>query len=126
MEDIDNQHIGRIENIQIEDLLERPAIHINTDNVLQIIQNRVVLVTGAAGSIGSELVRQVQKYQPQVTILLEQAESPLHDLTLDLKKQFPDAQFVPVIADIRNRERLEEVFSLFRPAVVYHALLHTV
>lgn len=121
VEDIDNQRIGRIDNIQIEDLLERPAIHINTDNVLQIIQNRVVLVTGAAGSIGSELVRQVQKYQPQVTILLEQAESPLHDLTLDLKKQFPDAQFVPVIADIRNRERLEEVFSLFHPAVVYHA-----
>ena len=121
MEEVDNQRIGRIENIQIEDLLERPAIHINTDNVLQIIQNRVVLVTGAAGSIGSELVRQVQKYQPKITILLEQAESPLHDLTLDLRKQFPDAQFVPVIADIRNRERLEEGFNQFHPAVVYHA-----
>ena len=120
-EEIDNQRIGRIESIQIEDLLERPAIHINTDNVLQIIHNQVVLVSGAAGSIGSELVRQVQKYQPQLTVLLEQAESPLHDLYLDLKTQFPDAHFVPVIADIRNRERIEEVFNEFNPAVVYHA-----
>jgi len=81
----------------------------------------VVLVSGAAGSIGSELVRQVQKYEPQVTILLEMAESPLHDLTLELHDHFPDARFIPVIADVRNRERIEQIFRDMRPDVVYHA-----
>ena len=119
--DIDAQRIGRIDSIRIEDLLERPQIDINMENVRHIIQNKVVLVSGAAGSIGSELVRQVQKYEPQVTVLLEMAESPLHDLTLDLHKQFPDARFIPIIADVRNRERIEQIFSELRPDVVYHA-----
>ena len=121
IEEIDMQRVGRVEAIRIEDLLERPQITVDTDNVHQIINKRVVLVSGAAGSIGSELVRQVQKYEPQVTILMEMAESPLHDLTLDLQKQFPKARFIPVIADIRNRVRVEQIFSEMRPDVVYHA-----
>ena len=118
---IDSQRIGRIDSIQIEDLLERPQIQIDTDNVRQIIQGKVVLVSGAAGSIGSELVRQIQQYEPQVTILLEMAESPLHDLTLDLTASYPDARFIPIIADVRNRNRIEQIFSQMRPDVVYHA-----
>ena len=121
IDEIDMQRIGRVEAIRIEDLLERPQINVDTDNVRQIIHKRVVLISGAAGSIGSELVRQVQKYAPQVTILMEMAESPLHDLTLDLQKQFPKARFIPVIADVRNRARVEQVFSEMRPDVVYHA-----
>lgn len=121
IDDIDIQRIGRIDAIRIEDLLERPQIHINTDNVHQILHKRVVLVSGAAGSIGSELVRQIQRYQPQVTVLLEMAESPLHDLTLDLQKQFPDSRFIPIIADVRNRARIEQIFNEMRPDVVYHA-----
>ena len=121
IDEIDTQRIGRVEAIRIEDLLERPQININTENVRQIIQNRVVLVSGAAGSIGSELVRQIQPFAPQVTILLEVAESPLHDLMLDLRKQYPEARFIPVIADVRNRTRIEQVFSEMRPDVVYHA-----
>ena len=119
--DIDAQRIGRIDAIRIEDLLERPQIDINTENVRQIIQKKVVLISGAAGSIGSELVRQVQRYEPQVTILLEIAESPLHDLTLDLQKQFPENRFIPIIADIRNRARIEQIFNEMRPDIVYHA-----
>ena len=119
--DIDAQRIGRIDAIRIEDLLERPQIEVSTENVRQIIENKVVLVSGAAGSIGSELVRQIQKYGPQVTILLEMAESPLHDLSLDLQKQFPEARFIPTIADVRDRERIEQIFSELRPDVVYHA-----
>ena len=119
--DIDAQRIGRIDAIRIEDLLERPQIEVSTENVRQIIQGKVVLVSGAAGSIGSELVRQIQQYNPQVTILLEIAESPLHDLSLDLQKQFPEARFIPVIADVRDRERIEQIFSELRPDVVYHA-----
>ena len=118
---IDAARIGRIDAVKIEDLLERPQIEMNTDNVRQIIQNRVVLVSGAAGSIGSELVRQIQQFSPQVTILLEMAESPLHDLVLELHNQFPEARFIPVIADVRNRARIEQIFSEMRPDVVYHA-----
>ncbi len=120
-DEINTQRIGRIDAIRIEDLLERPQIKVNMDNVRQIIQNKVVLVSGAAGSIGSELVRQVQQFEPQATILLEMAESPLHDLTLDLHEQFPQARFIPIIADVRNRERIEQVFKELRPDVVYHA-----
>ena len=121
IDDIDAQRIGRIDAIHIEDLLERPQIDINTENVRQILHRKVVLISGAAGSIGSELVRQVQRYEPQVTILLEVAESPLHDLTLDLHKQFPDNRFIPIIADVRNRARIEQIFNEIRPDVVYHA-----
>ena len=121
LDEIDMQRIGRIDSIRIEDLLERPQITINTENVRQILQKRVVLVSGAAGSIGSELVRQIQPYEPQATILLDIAESPLHDLMLELQKQYPNARFIPVIADVRNRERIEQIFSEMRPDVVYHA-----
>ena len=121
LDEIDTQRIGRVEAIRIEDLLERPQIDINTENVRQIIQGKVVLVSGAAGSIGSELVRQIQPYAPQATILLEMAESPLHDLMLDLQKQFPEARLIPVIADVRDRARIEQVFSEMRPDIVYHA-----
>ena len=121
IEDIDLQRIGRIDAIRIEDLLERQQIAINTENVRHILQKKVVLVSGAAGSIGSELVRQIQQYEPQATILLDIAESPLHDLILDLQIQFPNARFIPVIADIRNRTRMEQIFSEMRPDVVYHA-----
>ena len=65
------------------------------ENVRQILKKRVVLVSGAAGSIGSELVRQIQQYEPQVTILLDIAESPLHDLSLELQHQYPNARFIP-------------------------------
>ena len=118
---IDAERIGRIDAIKIEDLLERPQIDIDTENVRKIIKNKVVLVSGAAGSIGSELVRQVQKFEPQVTVLLEQAESPLHDFTLELQNSFPDNRFIPIIADVRNRSRIEQIFSEMRPDIVYHA-----
>ncbi|MCQ2341768.1 MAG: polysaccharide biosynthesis protein [Paludibacteraceae bacterium] len=116
-----HNRIGRIENIQIEDLLERPTIQINTDNVANILANQVVMITGAAGSIGSELVRQVLNYNPSLVVLFEQAESPLHDLYLDLKNVYPKANIMPVIGDVRNREKLENVFSEYHPRVVFHA-----
>lgn len=115
------QQIGRIENIQIEDLLERPVININTDNVSNILSQKVVMVTGAAGSIGSEMVRQILKYNPSLIILFEQAESPLHDLYLDVRHQFPQANILPIIGDIRNREKLDKVFAEYHPNVVFHA-----
>ena len=120
-EDVDIQRIGRIDSIRIEDLLERPKIEINTDNVQQILQDKVVLISGAAGSIGSELVRQVQHYAPRAIVLVDIAESPLHDLSLDLQHQYPNTRFIPIIADVRNKERIEHIFNETRPDVVYHA-----
>lgn len=113
--------IGRIESIQVEDLLERPAIQINTNNVQSILSNKVVLVTGGAGSIGSEIVRQVATFNPKAIILLEIAESPLHDLTVDLRRKYPNLQFVPIIADIRNIKMVEDVFAEYHPTVIFHA-----
>ena len=113
--------IGSIEAIKVEDLLERPEIHINTDNVRQVISDKVVMVTGAAGSIGSEIVRQVSKFEPRLVVLAEIAESPLHDLSLDLNKLFPKIHYARVITDVRNRDMLREVFDEYHPQVIFHA-----
>ena len=113
--------VGRIESIKVEDLLERPVIEMDTENVGTILKEKTVLITGAAGSIGSEIVRQVTAFKPQTIVLFEMAESPLHDLTVDLRKDFPNQQFVPVIADVRNVDMVEEVFEEYHPHVVFHA-----
>lgn len=117
----EHDRIVRIENIQIEDLLERPVIDINTDNVSKILTKKVVLVTGAAGSIGSEMVRQILKYHPSLVILFEQAESPLHDLYLDLRNLFPQENILPIIGDVRDDKKLDSVFADYHPDVVFHA-----
>ena len=116
-----SERIGRIESIKVEDLLERPIIDIDTDNVVATLKGQTIMVTGAAGSIGSEIVRQIATFNPQTIILLEMAESPLHDLTVDLRGAFPEQQFVPVIADVRNVDMMEEVFEEYHPQVVFHA-----
>lgn len=116
-----NTIVGRIESIKVEDLLERPVIEMDTENVGTILEGQTVMVTGAAGSIGSEIVRQVAAFKPQTIVLFEMAESPLHDLTIDLRKEFPNQQFVPVIADVRNVDMVEEFFEEYHPHVVFHA-----
>lgn len=115
------QRIGKIESINVEDLLERPTIDINTDNVRSILSNQVVMITGASGSIGSEIVRQVANYSPRVIVLLEMAESPLHDVLIDLKQEFPEQQFAHTIADVRDAKMMEEAFEEYKPDVVFHA-----
>ena len=113
--------MGRIESIQIEDLLERPTINMNTENVSAILSGQVVMITGAAGSIGSELVRQVLHFSPSVVVLFEQAESPLHDLHLDLRHQYPEANIVAYIGDLRNKGAVEQAFRDYHPDVIFHA-----
>lgn len=115
------KRIGAIESIKVEDLLERPAIHINTENVHNILSKQVVLITGAAGSIGSEIVKQVATHQPNGIILLEVAESPLHDLLVEIKPQFPNIKFIHIIADIRNQRMVEPIFKEYHPDIVFHA-----
>ncbi len=113
--------IGRIESIRVEDLLERPVIQLDDKNIHQMLTNKVVMVTGAAGSIGSELVRQVLSHKPHTVVLFEQAESPLHDLRMDIQHQYPDQHILAVIGDVRNRERVEEIISRTHPQVIFHA-----
>lgn len=110
-----------IRPIQIEDLLGRDEIEISLDIIAENIQGRNVLVTGAAGSIGSEIVRQVALFNPKNIICLDQAETPLNELDLELKRKFPALSFVTVIGDVRNEDRMTMVFNRYRPDVVYHA-----
>ena len=112
---------NQIQKIQIEDILEREPIKLDNKLVAKEIYNKSILVTGGAGSIGSEIVRQVASYKPKKLIILDQAESPLYRIQLEIKNNFPDLDFEAVIADIRNKNVVDEVFKEFKPNVVYHA-----
>jgi FlaA1/EpsC-like NDP-sugar epimerase len=112
---------NQIAKINIEDLLGRKAIVLDEQKINNELNNKVILVTGAAGSIGSGLVQQIAKYKPAQVILLDQAESPLYDFQNELMVQFPHLNFEVVIADIRNYERLKHVFANFNPSYVFHA-----
>lgn len=107
--------------ISIEDLLGRPEIKINMEAITEQLADRVVLVTGAAGSIGSELCRQLALIGVRRLVLLDNAETPLHNLRLELGDRFPQLDFVPVIGDVRYGHKLDGVFRTFRPQVVFHA-----
>lgn len=111
----------KIKKFDIHDLLDRKEIVLDKKGISEQLHNKVVMVTGAAGSIGSEIARQVMQFQPKVLLLLDQAESPLHDLHLELKKHFPKMQLIPVLADVRRKGGMQKVFEQYRPQVVYHA-----
>lgn len=112
---------NQIKSIKIEDLLERDPIKLDDDIINAQLKNKVILITGAAGSIGGELARQCAKYSPKKIYLLDQAESPLHELNLEFAEKFKHINFEVVIADIRNNERLRHVFNSFKPQIVFHA-----
>lgn len=111
----------QINKISIEDLLGRKPITLSQDKIATELNHKVILVTGAAGSIGSGLVKQIADYQPEKIILLDQAESPLYEIENELKSNYPELNFETVIADVTNRERLEKVFAHFHPAYIFHA-----
>ena len=110
-----------LHNIQIEDLLGRKQIVLDNEEVRQKHYHKSILVTGGAGSIGSELVRQIATFTPALVVVLDQAETPLYDIELELKETFPNIAFEFVLADITNYERLESVFKAHQFSVVYHA-----
>lgn len=113
--------LNQIKGIKIEDLLERQPIVLDKKKIRADIKDRVVLITGAAGSIGSELVRQITKFQPKKIILFDQAETPLYDLELELRETYHFFDFEIVIGSITNLYRATKVFSTFKPSVVFHA-----
>lgn len=116
---------AQIQDIKIEDLLEREPIKIDNINVIREVLDKTVLVTGAAGSIGSEICRQLLQYKPKLVVMLDQAESPLYDLQFELRNNEPYKKYVDsmafVIANVKDYSRMEEVFEQYRPNLVYHA-----
>lgn len=117
----DSDLVGGIRQLQIEDLLNRKPIKIENEEVTRRHFEKNVLVTGGAGSIGSEIVRQVAQFNPSLIVVLDQAESPLYELELELLEKFPDQRFKFVLADISNNYRLEKVFETYQFSMVYHA-----
>ena len=110
-----------IREIKIEDLLGRPEIKISMEEIVANFQGKTIMVTGSAGSIGSELCRQLATFGIKELVLFDNAETPMHNLRLELEERFPELHFTPVIGDVRQRERLDFAFRTFRPQVVFHA-----
>ncbi len=110
-----------VKNVQIEDLLGRDPIVLDNSLVHSNIRGSVVMITGACGSIGSEIVRQVATYKAKKIILVDQAETPMHDMALEMKKKFPEADIVLFMGDVQNRDRMERAFAEYRPRFVFHA-----
>ncbi len=110
-----------IREIKIEDLLGRPEIKISMEEIVANFQGKTIMVTGSAGSIGSELCRQLATFGIKELVLFDNAETPMHNLRLELEERFPNLHFTPVIGDVRQRERLDFAFRTFHPQVVFHA-----
>lgn len=110
-----------VQNIQMEDLLQRPVIKHEENKVKEMYRNKVVMVTGAAGSIGSELAMQIAELGVKQLILFDIAETPLHEIRLKIQNRFPKLDFVPVLGDIRSRNRLDAIFGKYKPEIVLHA-----
>ena len=111
----------QLQSIKIEDLLERDPIHINNNQIRSQIKGKRILVTGAAGSIGSEIARQLIPYAPEFIILCDQAETPLHHLELELQENGSRVNCISYLADITNSSRMNNLFEEFKPQYVYHA-----
>ena len=111
----------KVKSIQIEDLLERKPIVLDNKSISKQLKDKTVLITGAAGSIGSEIVRQVLSFNPKTIIILDQAETPLHHMCLEMQNIGSNAKIHTVIADVRNKSAMDMVFKTHLPQVVYHA-----
>ncbi len=116
----ENSILSNIKKVNLEDLLQRNPIRLNISKLHKIYNNKTILVTGAAGSIGSDIVRQLTRFNPKNIILLDQAETPLHSMSLELNNSYPNINYEKIIADVRNKKRLEFVFETFKPDVVFH------
>jgi FlaA1/EpsC-like NDP-sugar epimerase len=113
--------VEQVREVRLEDLLGRPTVQLEEGGIRERLAGRVVLVTGAGGSIGSELCRQIARYRPEALIGFDQAETALYHIDQELREKLPGVAFIPEVGNIQSRQRLEEVFREHRPASVYHA-----
>ncbi|GAA4707832.1 polysaccharide biosynthesis protein [Brevibacillus fulvus] len=116
--------IEHIRDVQVEDLLGRDSVEINLQEISAYLQDKVVLVTGAGGSIGSELCRQISAFHPGSLLLLGHGENSIYAIEQELRRSFPHLELHPIIADIQDRNRIESVFQMYRPGIVFHAAAH--
>ena len=122
-EDINDDYIGNLtmREVSVEELLPRDEIRVDLKSVEELLKGTRVLITGSAGSIGSEMVRQVAAFKPAKMMLIDQAETPQHDIRLMMARDFPDIEAEVVVTSISRQRRMEEIFSTFRPDYVFHA-----
>lgn len=114
-------NFNQIKEINIEDLLERPEIRLDNPQISSEIAGKRILITGAAGSIGSELVRQMVRFKPRLIIMLDQAETPLHDIEREMRGKSNGVKLIAFLADVTNHERMENIFNDYPPDIVFHA-----
>ena len=122
-DDLNDEEIGNLQmrEVSVEELLPRSEIRVDLKSVEELLKGTRVLITGSAGSIGSEMVRQVAAFKPAKMMLIDQAETPQHDIRLMMAKDFPDVEAEVVVTSISRQRRMEEIFSTFRPDYVFHA-----
>jgi FlaA1/EpsC-like NDP-sugar epimerase len=116
--------VSQIRDVDIDDLLGREVVRLDLDLIQAFARNKTILVTGAGGSIGSEMCRQIGRFEPKLLLLVEQAENPLFYIERDLRQRFPGLPLAPVICDITDRPRVQAIFEQHRPQVVIHAAAH--
>ena len=124
LENSDNINIEHLKDVQIEDLLEREAIEINSESTLKNIKNKVVMVTGGGGTIGSELCRQIARNNPKMLIIFDIYENSTYEIEQELRRNHPELNFVALIGSVREALRLDDIFDQYRPEIVYHAAAH--
>ncbi len=122
-EDLNDDYLGNLKmrEVSVEELLPRNEIRVDLKSVEELLKGTRVLITGSAGSIGSEMVRQVAAFKPAKMMLIDQAETPQHDIRLMMARDFPDIEAEVVVTSISRQRRMEEIFSTFRPDYVFHA-----
>ena len=117
----DNFDATKLREVKVEDLLPRDQIKVDMEKVGQMLTGKCILITGSAGSIGSEMVRQIAIYNPSELILVDQAETPQHDIRLMMAKKWPEIKSETIVTSITNAERMESIFAKYRPEYVFHA-----
>lgn len=116
--------LDKLRKVQIEDLLGRDPVKVDIESIMNYVCNKVVLVTGGGGSIGSELCRQIAAHSPKQLIILDVYENNAYDIQQELKHKYPELDLVILIASVRNTERMDSIFGKYRPDIVYHAAAH--
>ena len=116
--------MSKLRKVEIEDLLGREPIRVNLNEIMGYVGNKVILVTGGGGSIGSELCRQIASHNPKQLIVFDVYENNAYDLQQELKRTYPELNLVVLIGSVRNTHRMESVFEKYRPNIVYHAAAH--